>query len=76
MLPLYAGSTSSSSSGASGLAAGGVGACDPSAEKRYRKLLSGVDLTKHFYFSYTYDLAKTLQYNCCGPPQVQQVDEL
>eukprot|EP00983_Pelagomonas_calceolata_P125001 1161171-Pelagomonas_calceolata.AAC.12 len=28
-----------------------------------RKLLMGVDLTKGFYFSFTYHLAATLQYN-------------
>jgi hypothetical protein len=31
--------------------------------RRYRKLLLGVDLTKHFFFSYSYSLAHTLQYN-------------
>lgn len=29
----------------------------------YVKLLMGMDLTKHFYFSYTYDLAHTVQHN-------------
>ena len=34
------------------------------AEKRYRKLLlSGLELNKDFYFSYTYNLARTLQAN-------------
>lgn len=33
------------------------------SERRYRKLLVGVDLTKSFFFSYTYCLAKTLQQN-------------
>ncbi|XP_024519618.1 phosphoinositide phosphatase SAC1 [Selaginella moellendorffii] len=32
-------------------------------ELRYRKLLSSVDLTKDFYFSYTYNLMHTLQRN-------------
>ncbi|GAX80914.1 hypothetical protein CEUSTIGMA_g8349.t1 [Chlamydomonas eustigma] len=50
---------------------------DSAAEKRYRKLLMGVDLTKNFYFSYTYNLAATLQANmsvsvvqphCAGSP--------
>ncbi len=30
----------------------------------YVKLLMGMDLTKHFYFSYTYNLAHTVQRNC------------
>jgi hypothetical protein len=30
---------------------------------RYRKLLLGVDLTKNFFFSYSYNLAHTLQQN-------------
>jgi hypothetical protein len=30
---------------------------------RYRKLLLGVDLTKNFFFSYSYSLAHTLQHN-------------
>ncbi|GBG59737.1 hypothetical protein CBR_g54840 [Chara braunii] len=33
------------------------------AELRYKKLLSGVDLTKDFFFSYTYQLMQTLQKN-------------
>ncbi len=38
----------------------------------------GMDLTKHFYFSYTYDLAHTVQHNFMaaaarkGPAQQQQ----
>lgn len=31
--------------------------------RRYRKLLLGVDLTKSFYFSFTYSLAHSLQHN-------------
>ena len=35
---------------------------DCAAEKRYRRiLLSGVELNKDFYFSYTYNLGQTLQ---------------
>ena len=34
---------------------------DTVVEKRYRKLLMGVDLTKDFFFSYTYSLTHTLQ---------------
>ncbi|KAG2485099.1 hypothetical protein HYH03_016195 [Edaphochlamys debaryana] len=46
-----------------GYAAAGGGPSS-AAEKRYVKLLMGMDLTKHFYFSYTYPLAHTLQTNC------------
>jgi hypothetical protein len=63
--------------GASGAAAGGGGgggaaggggsggASGSAAERRYRKLLAGVDLTRGFYFSYTYCLARTMQRNHC-----------
>lgn len=30
---------------------------------RYKKLLGGVDLTKDFYFSYTYPIMRTMQAN-------------
>eukprot|EP00201_Polytomella_parva_P009579 CAMPEP_0175056154 /NCGR_PEP_ID=MMETSP0052_2-20121109/10505_1 /TAXON_ID=51329 ORGANISM="Polytomella parva, Strain SAG 63-3" /NCGR_SAMPLE_ID=MMETSP0052_2 /ASSEMBLY_ACC=CAM_ASM_000194 /LENGTH=328 /DNA_ID=CAMNT_0016321133 /DNA_START=101 /DNA_END=1087 /DNA_ORIENTATION=- len=46
---------------------------DSAAERRYRKLLLDVDLTKNYYFSYTYNLANTLQYNCCGAPPGSEV---
>ena len=37
---------------------------DSWAERRYRKLLlSGVDLTKDFFFSYTYNIYGTVQHN-------------
>ncbi|KAB7503535.1 Polyphosphoinositide phosphatase [Armadillidium nasatum] len=32
-------------------------------ENKYLKLLSNIDLTSNFYFSYTYDLTNSLQYN-------------
>uniref|UniRef100_A0A6B2KYA6 SAC domain-containing protein n=1 Tax=Arcella intermedia TaxID=1963864 RepID=A0A6B2KYA6_9EUKA len=32
-------------------------------EEKYLSLVMGFDLTKDFYFSYTYDLSRTLQYN-------------
>ncbi|XP_075257168.1 polyphosphoinositide phosphatase-like [Convolutriloba macropyga] len=32
-------------------------------EERYKKLFQSVDLTVNFYFSYSYDLTQTLQYN-------------
>eukprot|EP01114_Cavostelium_apophysatum_P020199 TRINITY_DN6706_c0_g1_i1.p1 TRINITY_DN6706_c0_g1~~TRINITY_DN6706_c0_g1_i1.p1 ORF type:complete len:811 (-),score=116.42 TRINITY_DN6706_c0_g1_i1:131-2563(-) len=40
-----------------------VKASDTSDENRYRTLFFGTDLTKDYYFSYTYDLSNTLQYN-------------
>ncbi|KIZ00821.1 hypothetical protein MNEG_7144 [Monoraphidium neglectum] len=39
------------------------GAAESVAERRYRKLLLGVDLTRNFFFSYTYRLTHTLQHN-------------
>ncbi|KAJ4889430.1 Phosphoinositide phosphatase SAC5 [Raphanus sativus] len=36
---------------------------DSSAERRYKKLLNMVDLSKNFYFSYTYHLMYSLQKN-------------
>lgn len=45
--------------------------CQPASDKpasatpyRYVKLFRVVDLTTDFFFSYTYDLTSTLQYNC------------
>lgn len=32
---------------------------------RYKKLLSMVDLTKDFYFSYSYNVMRSLQKNMC-----------
>ena len=37
---------------------------DAAAERRYRRLLlTGMDLTRDFYFSYTYNLSQSLQAN-------------
>eukprot|EP00898_Chlorokybus_atmophyticus_P006892 jgi/Chlat1/7203/Chrsp57S06849 len=38
------------------------------AEKRYKKLLMGVDLTKNFFYSYTYPIMRTVQSNSVGVP--------
>eukprot|EP00850_Spirogloea_muscicola_P018409 SM000168S02608 [mRNA] locus=s168:133636:139322:- [translate_table: standard] len=38
-------------------------AANSKAELRYKKLLSGMDLTKDFFFSYTYSVMHTLQQN-------------
>ncbi|KAH3768003.1 phosphatidylinositol-3,5-bisphosphate 5-phosphatase [Pelomyxa schiedti] len=35
----------------------------PKLETRYRTLLQAVDLSSNFFFSYTYNLTRTLQYN-------------
>ncbi|KAH9713835.1 phosphoinositide phosphatase SAC2 [Citrus sinensis] len=35
-------------------------------EKRYKKLLSSVDLTKDFFFSYSYNIMNSLQKNLCN----------
>ncbi|RUS30451.1 SacI homology domain-containing protein [Jimgerdemannia flammicorona] len=40
-----------------------------SEEARYMNTFRNVDLTRNFYFSYTYDLTHTLQYNMTRPPQ-------
>ncbi len=40
---------------------------ESSAEKKYRKLLLGMDLTHDFFFSYTYGIAITLQRNLTAP---------
>ncbi|GLI58435.1 hypothetical protein VaNZ11_000152 [Volvox africanus] len=45
-------------------AAAAAGQPSGAAEKRYVKLLMGMDLTKHFYFSYSYNLTATVQQNC------------
>ena len=36
----------------------------PTDASRYVKIFQGVDLGTDFFFSYTYDLTNTLQYNC------------
>ena len=35
---------------------------------RYISIFNNVDLTKNFYFSYTYDITHTLQHNMTRPP--------
>lgn len=36
-------------------------------EQRYCKMFSNIDLKSNFYFSYSYDLTRTLQYNMAPP---------
>lgn len=52
------------------------------AESRYMALFQTVDITKDFYFSYTYDLTHSLQHNfimsgkeCFPPPPSQEIFE-
>ena len=45
-------------------------------EKRYRKLLLGMDLTQDFFFSYTYDVASTLQNNLTASAQQGRFDSM
>lgn len=45
---------------------GGTPAATEVDERRYLRLLSWVDLSKGFFFSYTYRLTATLQANLCG----------
>jgi phosphatidylinositol 3,5-bisphosphate 5-phosphatase len=45
-------------------------------EKRYRKLLLGMDLTQDFFFSYTYDIASTLQNNLTASAQQDRFDSM
>ncbi|KAF9526072.1 polyphosphoinositide phosphatase [Crepidotus variabilis] len=39
----------------------------PAEEQRLMNIFKQVDLSKNFYFSYTYDLTSTLQHNLTGP---------
>ena len=50
---------------------------ETAAEKRYRKLLlSGLELNKDFYFSYTYNLATTLQANLTAEAPADPFDSM
>ena len=50
---------------------------ETAAEKRYRKLLlSGLELNKDFYFSYTYNLARTLQANLTADAPADPFDSM
>lgn len=50
---------------------------ETAAEKRYRKLLlSGLELNKDFYFSYTYNLARTLQANFTADAPADPFDSM
>lgn len=36
-------------------------------EQRYLRIFNNIDLKSNFYFSYSYDLTRTLQYNTSAP---------
>lgn len=36
-------------------------------EQRYLKIFTNIDLNSNFYFSYSYDLTRTLQHNLSAP---------
>ena len=46
------------------------------AEKRYCKLLSGVELTRDFFFSYACPTWRTLQANMTSPPTGSAFDSM
>lgn len=47
--------------------------CEPSTkmshplEQRYLRIFNNIDLNSNFYFSYSYDLTRTLQHNLSSP---------
>jgi len=43
-------------------------------EQRYLKMFQATDLSSNFYFSYSYDLTHTLQYNLSNPVYLHQTD--
>lgn len=43
-------------------------------EQRYLKMFTNIDLKSNFYFSYSYDLTRTLQHNMSAPRFVGDAD--
>lgn len=43
-----------------------------SEEERYKAILNNLDLTRSFYFSYSYDITQTLQHNICRERRLHQ----
>ena len=41
-------------------------------EERYKAILNNLDLTRSFYFSYSYDITRSLQHNVCRERKAQQ----
>lgn len=54
--------------------------CEPSVksihplEQRYLRIFTSVDLRSNFYFSYSYDLTRTLQHNLSAPKHIGKAD--
>ncbi|KAJ5159645.1 Polyphosphoinositide phosphatase [Penicillium canariense] len=44
----------------------------PSEEERYKAILNNLDLTRSFYFSYSYDITRSLQHNICRERKAHQ----
>ncbi|KAK2719450.1 polyphosphoinositide phosphatase-like isoform X2 [Artemia franciscana] len=40
-------------------------------ESKYVRLFQSIDFSSNFYFSYSYDLTNTLQYNSCRPTEIR-----
>ncbi|KAJ5722331.1 Polyphosphoinositide phosphatase [Penicillium malachiteum] len=43
-----------------------------SEEERYKAILNNLDLTRSFYFSYSYDITRSLQHNICRERKAHQ----
>ena len=54
--------------------------CEPSVkqthplEQRYVRMFTNIDLNSNFYFSYSYDLTRTLQHNLSAPRFIGNAD--
>lgn len=54
--------------------------CEPSVksthplEQRYLRIFTNIDLRSNFYFSYSYDLTRTLQHNLSAPRFIGRAD--
>lgn len=54
--------------------------CEPSVksthplEQRYLRIFTNIDLRSNFYFSYSYDLTRTLQHNLSAPKFIGRAD--
>lgn len=43
-------------------------------EQRYLRIFTNIDLNSNFYFSYSYDLTRTLQHNLSAPRFIGKAD--
>lgn len=54
--------------------------CEPTVkgthplEQRYLRMFTNIDLNSNFYFSYSYDLTRTLQHNLSAPRFIGNAD--